>query len=98
MSTINFDEIAEAISPEQLAQAIGARPSRSPGMYHCPCPAHENDDNKASLSINRKNGRTVVNRFVCDIKGTPVHEVPPVAVPLPMLDPEPSVVPGVGAS
>ena len=24
-------------------------------------------------------------------------EVPPVAVPLPMLDPEPSVVPGVGA-
>ena len=28
----------------------------------------------------------------------PVSEVPPVAVPLPMLDPEPSVVPGVGAS
>ena len=27
-----------------------------------------------------------------------VAEVPPVAVPLPMLDPEPSVVPGVGAS
>ena len=26
------------------------------------------------------------------------YEVPPVAVPLPMLDPEPSVVPGVGAS
>ena len=29
---------------------------------------------------------------------TPTGEVPPVAVPLPMLDPEPSVVPGVGAS
>ena len=28
----------------------------------------------------------------------PGGEVPPVAVPLPMLDPEPSVVPGVGAS
>ena len=28
----------------------------------------------------------------------PKGEVPPVAVPLPMLDPEPSVVPGVGAS
>ena len=28
----------------------------------------------------------------------PSLEVPPVAVPLPMLDPEPSVVPGVGAS
>ena len=27
-----------------------------------------------------------------------LREVPPVAVPLPMLDPEPSVVPGVGAS
>ena len=27
-----------------------------------------------------------------------IGEVPPVAVPLPMLDPEPSVVPGVGAS
>ena len=27
-----------------------------------------------------------------------LSEVPPVAVPLPMLDPEPSVVPGVGAS
>ena len=26
------------------------------------------------------------------------YEVPPVAVPLPMLDLEPSVVPGVGAS
>ena len=32
-------------------------------------------------------------------KTTTLHtEVPPVAVPLPMLDPEPSVVPGVGAS
>ena len=31
-----------------------------------------------------------------DEEGT--DEVPPVAVPLPMLDPEPSVVPGVGAS
>ena len=30
--------------------------------------------------------------------GCGTHEVPPVAVPLPMLDPEPSVVPGVGAS
>ena len=29
---------------------------------------------------------------------TTTIEVPPVAVPLPMLDPEPSVVPGVGAS
>ena len=32
------------------------------------------------------------------IGSTDEAEVPPVAVPLPMLDPEPSVVPGVGAS
>ena len=42
------------------------------------------------------NGKTVA--MVSRELGISEHEVPPVAVPLPMLDPEPSVVPGVGAS
>ena len=37
----------------------------------------------------------LLSTFTCSTRLT---EVPPVAVPLPMLDPEPSVVPGVGAS
>ena len=73
MKGLDFDEIARSITPDQFAQAIGVRPASSSGSYHCSCPAHENGDNQASLSISRKNGRTLVNSFVCDVKGTPVQ-------------------------
>ena len=73
MSTPDFDAIAETISPEQFARAIGARPSGTRGMFHCPCPGHENGDEKASLSIYRVSGRTVVHGFSCDLRGSPVQ-------------------------
>ena len=73
MSGPDFDAIAVEVSPEQLAQAIGARPSRSQGEYHCPGPGHENGDKKESLSINRKDGRTVAFCHSCGLKGTPVQ-------------------------
>ena len=70
---VDFDAIAQSISPEQLARAIGARASRSPGMFHCPGPGHENGDKNASLSINRREGRTLAYCHGCGLKGTPVQ-------------------------
>ena len=72
MSGPDFDASAAEVSPERLAQAIGARAARS-GDYHCPSPAHENGDRNPSLSINRKNGRTVAFCHSCGLKGTPVQ-------------------------
>jgi len=71
MSRIDFDAIAESISPEQLAQAIGARPNG--GSFHCPSPNHAGGDKNPSLSINRKDGRTVAYCHSCGLKGTPVQ-------------------------
>ena len=73
MTTPDFDAIAETISPDQCGEAIGARPSGTRGMFHCPCPGHENGDEKASLSIYRVSGRTVVHGFSCDLRGSPVQ-------------------------
>ena len=73
MSTLDFDAIAENISPKQLATAIGARASRSPGDFHCPGSGHENGDKRPSLSINRENGRTVACCHRCDLSGSPVQ-------------------------
>ena len=75
MSGVDFDQIAEVISPEQFAQAIGARPSPTKGSFHCPSGAHENGDKKPGLSIRRTNGRTVVkcHCITCDLKGSPVQ-------------------------
>ena len=73
MSRIDFDKLSEAITPKQFAKAIDARAGRSPEMFHCSGPAHKNGDKKASLSINRKDGRTVVYCHSCDLKGTPVQ-------------------------
>jgi hypothetical protein len=71
MSRIDFDAIAESISPEQLAQEIGAKPNR--GAFHCPSPNHAGGDKNPSLSINRKDGRTVACCHSCGLKGTPVQ-------------------------
>jgi hypothetical protein len=71
MSRIDFDAIAEAISPAQFAQAIGARPNGR--AFHCPSPTHAGGDKNPSLSINRKDGRTVAYCHSCGLKGTPVQ-------------------------
>ena len=73
MSRIDFDKLAAAVMPEQLAEAIGAPASRPPGKFHCPSPAHENGDKRPSLSINRKDGRTLAYCHGCGLKGTPVQ-------------------------
>ena len=73
MSRIDFDQIEKDISPEHLAQAIGAKPSGSRGSFHCPGGGHENGDKKPSLSINRKNGRTVAKCHACGLSGTPIQ-------------------------
>jgi DNA primase len=71
MSRIDFDAIAEAISPAQFAQAIGAKPNGR--AFHCPSPNHAGGDKNPSLSINRKDGRTVAYCHSCGLKGTPVQ-------------------------
>ena len=72
MSRPDFDAIAEQVSPEQLARVIGASASSS-GNYRCPSSAHENGDQNPSLSISRKDGRTVAFCHGCELKGTPVQ-------------------------
>ena len=71
MSVIDFDAIAEAVSPEQLARAIGAKPDGRD--FHCPGSGHANGDRDGSLSINRKDGRTVAYCHGCGLKATPVQ-------------------------
>lgn len=70
---IDFDLLAEVITPKQFAKAIGATPSRTAGMFHCSNPAHENSDKKASLAIRYKDGRTVVYCHGCGLSGTPIR-------------------------
>ena len=71
MSRVDFDAIAEAITPEQLAQAIGARPNGK--GFHCPSPNHADGDQNPSLSISRNGGRTVAHCHGCGLSGTPVQ-------------------------
>lgn len=42
MTNIDFDGLANAISPDQLAQALGA-PKNGTG-WHCPSPDHDDHD------------------------------------------------------
>lgn len=71
-SGVDFDALAAAISPEQLAKAIGAKRASS-GSYHCPGSGHENGDRNPSLSINRPDGSTVAFCHGCGLKGSPVQ-------------------------
>ena len=72
MSAPDFDAIAAEISPEQLARAIGAERNGN-GSYHCTGENHEHADRNPSLSIDRKDGRTVGCCHACGLKGTPVQ-------------------------
>lgn len=69
---IDYDRIAEAVSPDQLASAIGAAKDRG-GNFHCPGGWHENGDRNPSLSITRNNGRTVALCHACGLTGSPVQ-------------------------
>ena len=70
--SVDFDRLSAEVSPDQLAHAIGA--IKTPNGYHCPNTAgHSNNDQSPSLSINRKDGRTVAFCHGCDLKGTPVQ-------------------------
>ena len=46
MTSIDFDRIAEAVSPEQLARSIGAK-QNGRGGFHCPSKAHEHWNNES---------------------------------------------------
>ena len=74
---INFDDIAEAISPDQLADVMGVVATGSPGSgknYRCPLSAvHRNGDKNASFSISKTNGCTVARCFACGLEGSPVQ-------------------------
>ena len=52
-TAVDFDAIAEAISPAQLAAAIGAKKVQGDD-YRCPQPGHSHEDKNPSLSINRR--------------------------------------------
>jgi hypothetical protein len=70
------DQIAEQVTPEQLAVELGMkRPSaRTTGNYHCPFPErHQNGDKNPSAYTAEKNGRVSVGCRVCKFGGTPVQ-------------------------
>lgn len=66
--SVDFDRIAEAISPDQLGEALGVRKVR--GGWHCPSPDHTDQD--PSFSIFRDGPRTVGRCHGCDLRGSPV--------------------------
>lgn len=70
----DFDAVAEAISPGQLASAIGARKmSGSASSFRCPlAEAHSNGDKSPSLSIFRDGNRTAAKCHGCGLAGSPV--------------------------
>jgi len=65
---IDFDQIAEAVSPDQLAGVIGA-PRVGTG-WRCPFPEH--DDDSPSFSIFRDGSRTAAKCHGCGRGGSPV--------------------------
>ena len=67
----DFDTIAEAITPEQLAAAIGAEKHGS--GWRCPRgELHRNGDEHGSFSIFRAEGRTAAKCHACGLGGSPV--------------------------
>ncbi len=68
----DYDEIAERITPDELAAILGAE--KTSNGYRCPFPGrHEHGDRNPSLSIYRTDGRTSVKCFGCQFGGTPVQ-------------------------
>lgn len=67
-ATVDFDDIAEAISPDQLARALGSKKNGT--AWHCPSPDHV--DKNPSFSFFRDSGRTAGRCHACGLRGTPV--------------------------
>lgn len=73
MTAVDYDVIAEAISPEQLAQAIGAE--KVARGWRCPLQRnHEHGDRDPSFSIFRDGNRTAAkcHKPACGLAGSPV--------------------------
>jgi RecA-family ATPase len=67
----DFDAIAVAVTPEQLAAAIGAEKDST--GYRCPRgELHRNGDEHGSLSIFTDGGRTTLKCHRCGLAGSPV--------------------------
>ena len=68
----DFDAIAEAISPEQLASVLGVS-GRDLQHLHCPWgELHRNGDEHGSFSAFRDGPRTACKCHVCGLAGSPV--------------------------
>lgn len=65
---MDFDRLAETISPDQLARALGAEKAGS--GWRCPSPEH--DDSDPSFSVFRDGGRTAARCHGCGLAGSPV--------------------------
>ena len=71
--SVDYDAIAEAITPERLAEIVGAE--KVAGGWRCPLGRnHEHDDRKPSFSIFRDGGRTAARCHTpkCGLAGSPV--------------------------
>ncbi len=65
---IDYDAVAEAVSPDQLARALGAR--KVGNGWQCPSPDHEDAD--PSFSFFREGKRTAGKCHGCGLGGSPV--------------------------
>lgn len=73
MTAIDYDAIAEAITPERFAEAIGA--AKVAGGWRCPLTRnHEHGDRKPSFSVFQDRGRTAAKCHspACGLSGSPV--------------------------
>lgn len=68
MTALDFDALAEVITPAQLAAALGSE--RVGSGWRCPLPDHE--DRNPSFSIFRDGPRTAAKCYGCDLRGSPV--------------------------
>jgi putative DNA primase/helicase len=64
----DYDAIAEAVSPDQLARALGA--TKVGNGWRCPGPYHDDDD--PSCSFFRDGSRTAGKCHGCGLAGSPV--------------------------
>jgi putative DNA primase/helicase len=66
--SVDYDRIAEAVSPDQLARVLGA--AKVGTGWRCPSPDH--DDGDPSFSFFRDGGRTAGKCHGCGLGGSPV--------------------------
>jgi len=70
MSLYNLEELNK-IEIKDVLEALGAKPSRSKRLMHCPnTSAHKNGDKNPSMGIDEKHN--ICKCFVCNLSGNPV--------------------------